>query len=303
MLEDIQELVVTETEQKLAPGFPRTFSRPRGRRLSAIEIAEGALLADVGVVFQLLIWFVPILGEFLQLLVPVIFAVIVLRRGLYVGVMSLCVAFFIIIIVLGPHGLFLLLLEAGAGLFLGVTMRSRLLHSLTIAVGVMCGGLALNVILLLLSFLSGGPMVLVRGIRVSYEQLLPVLNALFKLVSLDGFWQTTLLPLFNNFMQWGLHYWFVLLYLVCCLTCIPVVILVYFLTNFFVRLLGYQVRPFPGLSMEGRLYGLLLRLFRYIPRRAFARFSLLRSLRREAHRVNRARLRQLRREKEAREQL
>src|SRR5712691_9862623 len=96
------------------------------RRLSAIEIAEGALLADIGVIFQLLVTYLPIGGDFFRFLIPVVFAIIVLRRGLYVGSMSLTVAAFISGIIAGPGLVILMLIEGLAGLFLGVTMKYRL---------------------------------------------------------------------------------------------------------------------------------------------------------------------------------
>jgi Predicted membrane protein (DUF2232) len=303
MIEDAQETQVITPEQSPLPASRSAFERLRGRRLSAIEIAEGALLADVGVVFHLLIRILPVGGNALSLMVPVIFAILVLRRGLYVACMSLCVALFLIGILLGTGGMPFLLLEAGAGIFLGLTMRHRLRHFMTIAIGVVCGGLSLAAVILLYSYLAGGPGALVRGLRLSYEHLFPLLGAFFRLVRLGGFWQTTLLPLFNRFMEWGLQNWLILLYLLCCLTCVPVVIIVYFVTNFFLRLLGYQVRPFPGYFLEGLLYRFLLWPFKVIPRRIIARGRLLHVLKREVRRLNIARLRQRRLEKEVGEQL
>src|SRR5437868_4911419 len=87
----------------------------------SIEIAEGALLADIAVIFQLVAIYLPIGGDWLRLLIPIVFAIIVLRRGLYVGCMSFCVAIFIVGIVAGPGRIILMLLEGPAGLFLGVT--------------------------------------------------------------------------------------------------------------------------------------------------------------------------------------
>ncbi len=46
----------------------------RPARLSAIEIAEGALLADIAVVFQLLSIYLPIGGGYPALMVPIPFA-------------------------------------------------------------------------------------------------------------------------------------------------------------------------------------------------------------------------------------
>ena len=57
----------------------------RHGRLSPIEIAEGALLADVAVIFQLLWLYLPVVGGFFRVLIPVVFTVLVLRRRLQAG--------------------------------------------------------------------------------------------------------------------------------------------------------------------------------------------------------------------------
>src|SRR5205823_12666537 len=85
------------------------------RKLTAIEIAEGALLADIGIIFQLLAIYIPIGKGIFHVLTPIVFAIIVLRRGFYVGTMSLVVALFVISIFRGPGAFFLMLLECGAG--------------------------------------------------------------------------------------------------------------------------------------------------------------------------------------------
>ncbi len=279
------------------------FRVPRVRRLSALEIAEGALLADIAVVFHLLIRYLPVGGTFIALLVPVVFAVLVLRRGLYVGCVSLCVALFIICIVTGPGGVPLLLLEAGAGLFLGATMRRRLSPLLTIALGILCGGVALWLMLLLLVSLLSGPHVFIRSIQQAYAALTPLVGLIFRLVGLGAFWQHTFLPVLNNFLQWGVQNWPLLLLMAACGVCVPLVMMVYLIVNMFLRLLGYQVRPFPGYRLEGLLYWLASRLFRLFPRRAFVRFPLLHGLRCEVRRLNIARLRQRRLAKEARKRV
>jgi hypothetical protein len=277
------------------------LARPaRGlRHLHAIEIAEGALLADIAVVFQLLIRYLPIGGTFLALLIPVVFAVIVLRRGLYVGCVSLCVALCLIGIVLGPGGLPLVLLEAGAGLFLGTTMRRRLNHLTTMTLGILCGSLALWLVLLVLVLLLGGPQFFLRVIRQTYAALTPLAGLLFKLLGLGAFWGHTLLPLLDSFVQWGQQHWPVLLLLAACGICIPLVVIVYVIVNACVRLLGYQVRPFPGSQLSGLLYWLAACLCRLCPGWAYASVPLLRQLRCQVRLLNRARLRQRREEREA----
>lgn len=300
MIENVQKTHAAPNTDAL-PSSKRTFFTLRARRLSAIEIAEGALLADIGVVFQLLVRFFPVGAPIVQLLVPVIFAVIVLRRGLYVGCMSLCVALFMICIVMGPGGAPFLLLEAGAGIFLGLTMRYRLSHFLTIALGVVGGGTCLWGVLLFYAFLAGGPRSVILNLHRTYATLAGALSLLFNLVHLGGFWQSWLFPLVDGFMQWGFQNWLLLFFLVSCATCIPLVLGVYFVTNFFLRLLGYRVRPFPGYRLEGLLYGLVLWLLNMLPRRVFARSRALHHFKCEVRRLNIARLRQHRVEKEAKQ--
>lgn len=299
MIEDAQKTDVTPAENPLLAS-KGPLNALRARRLSAIEIAEGALLADIAVVFHLLIRYLPVGGAVLSLLVPIIFAVIVLRRGLYTGCMSLCVALFIVCMVIGPGGVPLMLLEAGAGLFLGLTMRHRLSHLLTILLGEAGGSVALWAFLLLVLSLSGGPHIFIRSMQRTYTALTPLLALFFRFVGLGAFWQHTLFPLLNAFMQWGLENWLFLLFLQACVACIPLVIAVYFIVNLFLRLLGYHVRPFPGYLLEGLLYWLTYQLLKRVPRRALLKFPLLYGLKREVRRLNIARLRQRRLEKEAR---
>lgn len=293
MIEEAQETVVSAAEDS-TPSPKRAFSRLQARRLSAIEIAEGALLADIGVVFQLLIKYLPIGGDFLRLLVPVVFALLVLRRGLYVGCMSLCVSLFIISIVLGPSGAPLLLLEAGAGLFLGLTMCHRLRHLSTISLGVLCGALALWSVILFATLLSGGPASLIHGLRQAYNSFVPLFALLFKLVGLGTFWHRTLFPLLDRFMQWGFQNWLLLLYLGACLICTPIVIVIYWITNLFLRLLGYQVHPFPGTHLVGPLYWFILKIMQPIPPRILLNFPLLYHLKCEVRRLKMAYSRQRR---------
>lgn len=300
MIENAQKtrVVPARDVQSVSAGPAR---KARVRRLSALDIAEGALLADIAVVFQLLIRYLPIGGNVLMVLTPVIFAVLVLRRGLYAGCMSLCVSLFIVSIVIGPGGVPLMLLETGAGLFLGLTMRYRLNQALTVVSGIIGGGVAFWAILLSVLFLTGRASLLVRSMRRTYIALTPLLNWLFSLVRLGGLWQHTLFPALNNFMQWGFQNWPVLLLMTTCLSCIPVVIAVYLIVNLFLRLLGYQVRPFPGYRLEGLLYGLASRLLGFVPAWVLAKIPVFYSLKCEVRRLNIARLRQQRREKEARE--
>lgn len=299
MIKDSDKTEIKPLEN-LLPAPERTRPAFRPRNLRAIEIAEGALLADIGVIFQILIKFLPVGGVLIHLLVPVIFTVIVLRRGFYVGCMSLCVALCVVCIALGPGGAPFFLLSSGAGIFLGLTMRYRLHPFSTCVIGIFGGGVALWAVLLFYVFVGGGALVLLRGMHQGYASLTNVLAFVFSLIRLGEFWQAVLYPALDHFMQWGFQNWLLLYYLSSCLLCVPLVLGVYFIVNFFMRVLGYKIRPFPGYRLEGWLLALVKGLFKLVPGRLFTRFPALHQLKCEVRRLNMVRLRQRRLEREAR---
>src|ERR1700730_12661688 len=149
------------------------------RRLTAIEIAEGALLADIGVIFQLLALYLPIGKSIFQILSPIVFAIIVLRRDFYVGIMSLCVAVFTIGIMSGPGALPNMFLQCGAGLFLGLTMKHRVSDFWIIVLGTTGGALAFYLLLIVTDLLAGIPLSdLVRSLHVTFNQLVNLVSAI-----------------------------------------------------------------------------------------------------------------------------
>src|SRR2546429_1519301 len=97
------------------------------RKLSAIEIAEGALLADIAVVFQLLFIYLPVGGAFFSLLIPPLFTILVLRRGFFAAIIGVCVAIFLFGVIIGFHLVLLTLLGFGSWIFLCLTMILRML--------------------------------------------------------------------------------------------------------------------------------------------------------------------------------
>ncbi len=217
------------------------------RRLSAIEIAEGALLADIAVVFQLLTLYLPIGGDFFRVLIFIVFAILVLRRGLYVGIMGMCVALFITGIMTGPQLVVLLLLEAMGGLFLGFTMKHRLSHFLLLFIGTTSGALALYILIFLTTFLFGLPFnSLVLGLHNTYNAAISLMSVLTSSIGLGPWWQHTFYPLLVPLAAFGFKYWWALYYLALWVLLCPFVIVIYSVTNMLVRRLGYNVRPFPG---------------------------------------------------------
>ncbi len=243
------------------------------RKLSAIEIAEGALLADIAIVFQLLTLYLPVGGDFFRVLIFIVYAVLVLRRGLYVGVMGMMVSLFIAAILTGPQLVIGLSLEAMGGLFLGFVMKHRVSHFLSLFVGITCGALASYIVLFLGSLVFGIPLSsLVRGLRNSYNTAMGLIGVLFGSIGLGGWWQHTFLPFIAPLVAFGFKYWYGLYYVALWAILCPFVIAIYLVTNTVVRRLGYSVRPFP----DGRVYRWQRRFSRWMIKRAVRRRRLLR---------------------------
>ncbi len=216
------------------------------RKLSAIEIAEGALLADIAVVFQMLTIYLPVGGDFFRVLSFIVFAVLVLRRGLYVGIMGMCVAIFIIGVVTGPQFLVGMLLEGMGGLFLGFTMKRRFHHIPLLLLGITSGAFTLYVIILLIFLLFGLPFSnVIRGLHDAYAIVIGIIDWVAANVGLGAWWKHTLYPPIASLVALAFTYWLILFYVALWVILCPVVIVIYAVTNVFVRTLGYDVRPFP----------------------------------------------------------
>ncbi len=244
------------------------------RKLEAIEIAEGALLADVAVVFELIAAFLPVGASFFRLLIFITFSILVLRRGLYVGMMGLAVALFILAVTIGPQYVITMLLQGTGGMFLGFTMRRRFHHIPTILLGALTGALASYALLLLLTWLTGVPISeFVRTLRQTWNAVLPLIGSIMGNAGLGVWWKTSMYPQVLALSTAAFTYWWATFYLLLCLALIPVVAAIYIATNFFVRLLGYDVRPFPG----GRL-GVWLHRFRRRLLKLAIRWGLLKRL-------------------------
>jgi hypothetical protein len=224
-----------------------------------VEIAEGALLADIAVLFQLLAIYLPIGGQVFRLLTFIVFTVLVLRRGLYVGIMGLCVAVFVVTIIVGTQSVLYLLLECMGGLFLGVTMKRRVPLLFLLLVGVTCGALVFYAMIILTSFIFAVPLsTLVDVVHSTYNTLIAFTNGLTAHVGLTDWWRHSMYPPIASLANVAFHYWILSFYIGLWVVLCPVVFVIYAFTNSFVRLLGYDVRPFPG----GRAGRLLRRLNR-----------------------------------------
>lgn len=217
------------------------------RKLQPIDIAEGALMADLAVIFQLLTIYIPIVGDFFRMPIFVVFAVLVLRRGLYVGIMGLVVTCFIVSVTMGPQYIVSTSLEMVGGLFLGVTMKYRLRHMLLLLLGVTCGALTLYVLTFLVIILFGTPLdTFVLSLHRFYESVIAVINAIVARMGIANWWQQNVFPALTALASWGFTYWWLSYYLGLWVVSWSMVLPIYAVTNMLVRLLGYDVRPFPG---------------------------------------------------------
>jgi hypothetical protein len=230
------------------------------RNLSALEIAEGALLADIAVAIQFLAAFFPVVSNFFALLNFTVFAILVLRRGLYVGIMGMCVAVFLLCVLIGPHSLFLMLAEGLGGLFLGFMMRHRFHHFYVLFVGVIGGAVYAYIFLLGVLWLSGTLQAFLQSIHRLYAVVVAVISPVAHLVGLGAVWQQDLLPDMNVVANWAFAYWWMALFFGLLLGFCPVVMAIYAMSNSLVRLFGYDVRPVMGGKIVRRLRWRLLKL-------------------------------------------
>ena len=72
-------------------------------RFDALGLAEGGMLADVGIVLDLATIYLPLIGTVLAPTVPTPFAVLMLRRGPKVTLLAAAVASFLVGVLSGPH--------------------------------------------------------------------------------------------------------------------------------------------------------------------------------------------------------
>jgi Predicted membrane protein (DUF2232) len=217
------------------------------RNLTAIEIAEGALLADIAVVFHFLALFMPIGSNFFSQFNFTIFAILVLRRGTYVGLMGMCVALFLMCVLLGPQGIFIMLAEGLGGIFLGYTMKHRYHPLLILTFGIIFGTIFTYLAILGFTWLSGvGLGVYLRSAQHAYQTVAALAGHVAQQMGLGSVWQQQVYPPANALIVWGFQHWTIALLGFLLLAFCPIVAAIYAVVNAFVLLFGYDVRPFLG---------------------------------------------------------
>src|SRR5260370_22186723 len=103
--------------------------------------------------------------------------------------MGFCVAVFLIVVLTGPASAVLMGLEAGAGLFLGVTMKYRLPDFLLVLLGVTCCAFLVFGVILLANIVAGVPFTLmIISLHQTYLNGLLVLGFISTHVGPSGWW-------------------------------------------------------------------------------------------------------------------
>lgn len=249
------------------------------RRLSAIEIAEGALLADITVIFHLITLYLPVGAEVFRFLVFVVFAILVLRRGLYTGIMGLCTALFLSGVISGINFLPVMLLEGMGGLFLGITMKHFWHHIPLLLVGITCGAAALWIVIFGTDFLLRIPVAdLILSLHRTYTHAVTLMGLLSASVGLGSFWMHNVLPTVQTLANLAFTYWLAAFYVLFWLFLCPVVIAIYYTTNLLVRFLGYEVRPFPGGRLQKLLRSLVRKLVWLVGKSPLGKYQVTRNI-------------------------
>jgi hypothetical protein len=100
----------------------------------------------------------------------------------------------------------------------------------------------------------------VQVLRQVYQGVIASVDVIALKAGLSGIWKQEILPQMTQFSEWGFTNWWLAYYLALWFGMAMPITGIYTVTNFFVRLLGYDVRPFP----DGKLNKLLYRIRRRI---------------------------------------
>jgi hypothetical protein len=231
--------------------------------LSAIGLAEGGLLADVGIVLDLASIYLPVVGTLLSFAVPTPFAILMLRRGTRVTLLAAAVAAFLITVFSGPHFGWRMCLEAGVGMLLGAAMRARTRPGLafagiTLLVATITFAAALGVI-----FITGFPISdVVREFRNGLGSAAWLLATGASVLGFESQW-LAIRPTLVALGLLGLHVWPLLLFFSLMASSTPIVACYYALANATAQVLGHDVRPFPSRGVVRLLRWSIRRVRRY----------------------------------------
>ncbi len=221
--------------------------RPRAAGwVDAAGLAEGGLLADVGIILDLVSIYLPLASHVLAPAVPAPFVVLMLRRGPRATLLAAAVSSFLVAVLAGPHFGWRMGLQAMIGLLLGWAMRRRLGAPTVLAAGTLLLATVTCVAAFGVLLMTGLPINdVVQELRNGLQTLAGFGAWAMRLVGQGGLW-LRVRPSLAVVGQTALQYWPVLFYLTFALAAFPMVALYYGVANVTARVLGFSVRAFPS---------------------------------------------------------
>lgn len=215
--------------------------------LDAIGLAEGGLLADVGVILDLASIYIPLIGTVLGPAVPTPFVILALRRGPRVTLLAAGVSAFLVTIFAGPHFGWRMGLEAVIGLLLGWAMQRRMRPLVIWGIGTLVVASVTFIAALGVIFLTGLPIKdVVDELRNGLGAAAWIVATGAALLGGEGQW-LSIRPLLVVLGVLALRFWPVLLFAYVTAFALPTVAFYYAIANATARVLGYKVKPFPPL--------------------------------------------------------
>lgn len=216
--------------------------------LDAIGLAEGGLLADVGVILDLAAIYIPLVGAILGPAVPTPFVILALRRGPRVTLLAATVAAFLVTIFAGPHFGWRMGLEAVIGLLLGWAMQRHIRPFLIWGTGTLALAVVTFIAALGVIFIAGLPVKdVVSELRNGLGAAAWIVATGAALLGGESQW-LSIRPLLVVVGVMALRFWPLLLFAyVTVAFALPTVAFYYAIANATARVLGYSVIPFPPL--------------------------------------------------------
>jgi hypothetical protein len=241
--------------------------------VDARGLAEGGLLADVGIILDLATIYLPFISPILAVAVPAPFAVLMLRRGPRATLLATAVAGFLISILAGPHYGWRMAVQAGAGMLVGWAMRRRLSWPVVLALGTLLITTVAFVAALGAVVFTGLPLRdLVQELRNALVILAGVLAWIAGILHQRSLWlqvRPSLVGVGDLMLRW----WPVLLYIYSACVTVPIITCYYAIANGTARVLGHDVRAFPPRRWVDvfRMLGTILLAPMLVPRALWSR--------------------------------
>lgn len=215
--------------------------------LDALGLAEGGLLADVGVILDLASIYIPLIGAVLGPAVPTPFVILALRRGPRVTLLAAAVSAFLVTIFAGPHFGWRMGLEAVVGLLLGWAMQRRMRPLLIWGIGTLAVAVVTFIAALGVIFVTGLPIKdIVDELRNGLGAAAWIVATGAALLGGEGQW-LSIRPLLVVVGVLALRFWPIMLFMYVTIFALPTVAFYYAISNATARVLGYSVKPFPPL--------------------------------------------------------